>query len=212
MSQLPSPDAPRKLAQPYEVKPEDLYGKTADESEKARLRIAVVEAYGGHVAKIVSGLVTDRKHHQDAQQAGIEGLLIALERYEPPSVNTGGAFWAFANFRVRYAIQSYLDVGVYWRKDGKGNQSLPNRARAREEIRRTRQFAFLPDRTQGLLEDANPNPEEAVAAAEELALLTELVAEAPEAVIESLLKGRPVPSPYRTVVLQMRQRFQKGGE
>lgn len=95
----------------YTPAPETLY-RAAGERERVGLKAAVVAKYRGHVIKLARQVCPFPNRWPDAEQAGAEGLLVALDRFEP---STGAFFWSYAADWVRKHVQKFLNAGVYWR-------------------------------------------------------------------------------------------------
>ncbi len=68
----------------------------------AAARAAVVEAYMPALSAVARNYRTDQIGRQELLQEGVVGLLRALERFEP---DRGVAFWSYASFWVRQAMQ-----------------------------------------------------------------------------------------------------------
>src|SRR5580693_1631945 len=101
----------------FEVPPEDQYKQAASQAERTRLQTAVLMAYRTHVAGFVRRFVHNPAHRPEAEQVGLLGLLVALEKYDPSllGADRGARFWSFATLHVRYEVQRWMDVGVHWR-------------------------------------------------------------------------------------------------
>jgi hypothetical protein len=141
-----------------------------------------VERFSSHVAALVRSTVYNPTHHAEACQAGVVGLLIALERYRPElvGVDRGAAFWNFARPYVRNEIRAWQDVGVYWRKSGNRGLS-PHRVAQREGAKVGRYHDPFPAppqsddsstvQSEDQVPDPGPSVEDVVAEAEALYLL-----------------------------------------
>jgi DNA-directed RNA polymerase specialized sigma subunit len=90
------------------TKPEAIYRAATDAVTRRHLAKAVVEAYRARLADAVRKSVP-AQHVKDATQAGLIGVLRALEAYEPA---TAGEFWPFALRYVRDELQGWADHAV----------------------------------------------------------------------------------------------------
>lgn len=109
--------------------PEDLYRKATTPQEKRRIQGAVVERYKSDVAAVARSLLPNCPDHwEDAKQAGLIGLLVALEQYRDGKIHT---FWPIARLRAIDEVRSYIGVGVAWHKAPNRGKS-PQRAKRRE--------------------------------------------------------------------------------
>lgn len=105
-----------------ELKPELIYAATTDRAERRRLEEAVLIAYRPQVARFVRRRVHE-KHWQEAEQVGLIGLLVALQKYDPiprPGFEEPTPFWFFAMAWVRKELQRWVSLGVYWRPSTNG--------------------------------------------------------------------------------------------
>jgi DNA-directed RNA polymerase specialized sigma subunit len=91
--------------------------RDASPLKRRQIQTEVVSTYRPHVARMVRGTVAPR-HREEAEQVGLIGLLVGLERFDPERAtgpDVGAAFWTFARGHVKDEIQKWMDHGVYWR-------------------------------------------------------------------------------------------------
>ena len=112
-----APSIDRQSCSPSDSpKPEELYQHTSDPKERQRIKTKVVVAYRPMVAGQARRMAPPR-HWEEAEQAGMVGLLVALDRYDDPTPDRGAkSFWGFAVLYVRDEIQQWMDRGVRWEK------------------------------------------------------------------------------------------------
>lgn len=111
------------------------YKGTTDLVARRRIQAQVVEAYRAHVASYVRKHVA-QAHSKEAEQVGVIGVLVALEKYDAGIVcavggDRGAAFWNFARMYVRDEIRRWLDVGVFWCKSSNRGASDARRESAK---------------------------------------------------------------------------------
>ena len=112
-------------------RPEDQYARKRSSAS----RQAVVEKYSPHVANFCRQYCPG--HQQEGFQAGIVGLLVALEKFDP----SRGYFWPFAKLVVRSEIQKWMEFGVNWqRRERRGGTRCFRKSGARPELHRTTDF------------------------------------------------------------------------
>lgn len=104
------------------------YAKATSPAERRRLQAAAVEAYRDRVSRVVRRLVPGAANRPEGEQVGAIGILVALERVDASRVDSRFSFWAFAYPYVRYEIQRWLDVGVYWRRVGNRGKDAARQA------------------------------------------------------------------------------------
>lgn len=116
---------------PESPRPEDAYKATTDRAERRRLQAKVVELYRLRVVALAHRAVP-REYWREAEQVGLIGLLVALEKFDPEGKHD---FWYLASTAVRDEIRTWRDTGIYWRKDTNRGKS-PARVAARQEAQR----------------------------------------------------------------------------
>jgi DNA-directed RNA polymerase specialized sigma24 family protein len=121
------------------TRPEDAYRTATDTAARRRIQAEVVDAHRDAVARIVRTLVASPLYREDAEQAGLIGVLVALEKYQPGLMgeDRGGAFRHFMFTYVRHEIQQWLNTGVYWRKSP--NRGTSDSRKAAREAAKGRQ-------------------------------------------------------------------------
>jgi hypothetical protein len=103
---------------------------------KRRIQAETISTYRAKVEALAKRMVPGPPHVEEATQAGLIGLLIALEKYDPARVAPAttahsSPFWFFARAYVRNEIQQWISIGVFWRKDGnRGKNEAAKRQRA----------------------------------------------------------------------------------
>lgn len=145
-------------------KPEFLYCLTTDPATRRRLEAAVIAENRGKVEAMVRKLVPVVERREEAVNAGLLGLLIALWKFEPARLggaeeDQGAAFWFFASNTVRDEIQKFLDHEVFSRP-----RSRNRRDKTFGESAGTRSHESL--EVVGEPRDDKPSVEEVVAEAE----------------------------------------------
>lgn len=119
-------------------KPEALY-RNANAAERERLATQVVLEHKESIEAYVRKVVPPNSR-EDAKQSALEGLLIALEKYDESIAGPDRgkkSFWGYALPYVRNEVQKWMSVGVYWRKDTNRGKS-PQRQAAFAEAKRQR--------------------------------------------------------------------------
>lgn len=153
-------------------KPEQVYSGTTDPAARRRLQAAVVAAYLPHVIAAVRKTVPPQ-HVEDGVQAGLLGVLLALQKLEPAKTNEAFDFWPFALPYVRDAVQSWADHAIAWRprarkeRDATEARALHSQPRSFDEPH-TGLHNFLPS--------PDLSPEELYAEAEASALFGKFLA------------------------------------
>lgn len=106
---------------------ETTYRGTVDHVARRRIQSEVVTEYRNRVASYVRRRLAPR-HWQEAEQVGLIGLLVALEKFD---ASRGIAFWFFAVTYVRDELNAWMGHGVFWRPrshDMKRDSKNPLRA------------------------------------------------------------------------------------
>lgn len=159
-----------------ETKPENY--RNADAATRRRIRAAVVTDYGGRAKALVRRHVP-ASHYDDGEQAAFEGLLVALEKYEPERLgdDRGEAFWYFASMQVRKELQRLVNHGVNWRPDTSGAKG---RVAHKEHMRPASLDAPRAEGDESTLhdllwDDDAPTPENLVQTAEGVAIVLDFV-------------------------------------
>lgn len=137
--------------------PENLYSKSTDATERSRIKAEVVSSYLPRVTGMSRAILSTPQHWGDLEQAGVVGLLAALEAYEPGQ----GAFWTFAWRHVRDEMRSWIETGVYSRRQGNRGASEQRRANRARIATISIHVTYEDDHA-----DQSPTPEELVEAKE----------------------------------------------
>ena len=207
---------------PNDQRPEQIYRETTDKATRRRLQAAVVAEYRAKVSAFAARYVS-ADHRAEAEQVGLIGLLIALERYEPSLLvddRVAVFFWSFASRFVRDEIRAWLDTGVYWRKSANRGPSPGGvAARAVAEIQRRAVSLDTPsgqddDALVDRLCDDSPSPEDVAAAAEVSASLDVFAASLTPAERRNLLSenSQCVRSRHHLTLIERASAFVKGSD
>lgn len=129
-----------------EQKPELVYASTFDRAERRRLQAETITKFRANIVAVVRRLVP-AEHVEEGTQAGLIGLLQALEKFDPgqttgPLRSAEGRFWHYAFPVIRNEIQQWADRGVWWRKAANRGKSEQRQA-ARQAAKAQRRFESL---------------------------------------------------------------------
>ncbi len=182
--------------------------RTASETERKRIRAAVVvecrEKVGAFVRRILP-----REHHEEAIQCGIIGLLVALDKYDDAIAGPDlgkKSFWGYAFPFVQNEISNWVDRGIHWRPRARNarNSTAEAKAQRRQLSMDAVQEVLGTDMTlHDLFSDDKPNAEEIVGEFEASVLLnefTETLTNEDRKLLFTKETGRPRSSRYLSLV------------